>query len=278
MDLALPLKASSALATPSVYGPAIANVYAANQQVFRGFQAQRSSFQPSALSTQSWSAQVGTLTNIMGIGDLTASEAVHTEIANSTARIVAQVGSVATCVYTRANVALPVDRLAWAEFLSGSGLTVGLQSLAVLPNWNAQPYTDRQQMQLLVDWLFSQIDSSNAAAAAFMSDVVRVSILLASHAPVNDVIAGAVLIRNQAVVGSRISLTLPSTRIAAGMYVQLFSKGNLAAQAVVSDLDSTSVTATITKVTQPGGYLEANDVAHFTSQPPQATALRAFAG
>ncbi|HTA54508.1 MAG TPA: hypothetical protein VK755_07190, partial [Candidatus Acidoferrales bacterium] len=78
--------------------------------------------------------------------------------------------------------------------------------------------------------------------------------------------------------GSRISLTLPSTRIAAGMYVQLFSKGNLAAQAVVSDLDSTSVTATITKVTQPGGYLEANDVAHFTSAPPQVTALRAFAG
>jgi hypothetical protein len=278
MDLALPLKVSSALATPSVYGPAIAGVYAANQQVFRGFQVQRSSLQPSALATQSWSAQVGTLTNIMGIGDLTASEAVHTEIANSTARIVAQVGSVATCVYTRANLALPVDRLAWAEFLSGSGLTVQLQSLAILPNWNAQPYTDRQQMQLLVDWLFSQIDASNAAAAAFMSDVVRVSILLASHAPVNDVIAGAVLIRNQAVVGSRISLTLPSTRIAAGMYVQLFSKGNLAAQAVVSDLDSTSVTATITKVTQPGGYLEANDVAHFTSAPPQVTALRAFAG
>ena len=109
-----------------------------------------------------------------------------------------------------------------------------------------------------------------------MSDVVRVSILLASHAPVNDVIAGAVLIRNQAVVGNTDLAELPSTRIAAGMFVQLFSKGNLAAQAVVSDLDSTSVTATITNVAQPGAYLEANDVAHFTSQPPQATAFRAF--
>ncbi|HXO17916.1 MAG TPA: hypothetical protein VN909_07070, partial [Candidatus Dormibacteraeota bacterium] len=278
MHLQLPLKVSSAVATPSAYGPAIAGVYAANQQVFRDFQLQRATYQPATLTAQSWSTRVATLTNLMGVGDLTSSESVHTEIANATARIVQEVASVAGCIYARANVALPVDRLAWAEFLTGTGLNVQLRSLAVLPNWNTQPYVDRQQMQLLVDWLFAQIDIVNPSAVAFMSDVVRVCILLASHAPVNDVIAGAVLLRNPPSIGSVVSLSLPSSRVAAGMYVQLYSKGSLAAEAVVSDLDDTSVTATVSSVHQPGVFLEANDVAHFTSQPPQAAAVRVFAG
>jgi hypothetical protein len=45
---------------------------------------------------------------------------------------------------------------------------------------------------------------------------------------------------------------------------------------VVSDLDSASVRATVTDVYQPGVTLQPNDVAHFTSQPQVAAALRAF--
>ncbi len=60
------------------------------------------------------------------------------------------------------------------------------------------------------------------------------------------------------------------------MYVQLYRSGVLAVQAVVSDLDSSSVRATVTQVYQTGVSLQANDVARFTSQAPQAVALRAF--
>jgi hypothetical protein len=187
-----------------------------------------------------------------------------------------QISSVATCLYARANQALPIDRLAWAQFLSQTGINIQMQSLAVLPNWNTQDYVSRQQMQMLADWLFLQIDSTNSNAVSFMSDVVRVAILLASDAPADSVISGAVTLAATPAVGGIIQLTLPSDRIAHGMYVQLYSSGTLAAQAVVSDLDSSSVRATVTQVYQTGVSLQLNDVAHFSAQAPVALAVKAF--
>lgn len=275
-QLMLPLPASSADSETGIYAPVISNLYIANQQVFRSFQTQRATFNPVQMFNQSWSAQVQILQNVSAVADLISSGAVHAEVVNATSRLIQQISSVATCLYVRAGQVLPVERLAWAEYLRGPGLSVSLQTLAALPNWNLQDYVSRQQMQLLVDWLFQQIDATNADAAAFLSDVVRVAILLASHAPVDDVIAGAVTLRTKPVVGGVVHLTLPSTRIAAGMYVQLYTAGELAAQAVVQDLDSSGVRATFTTVYRPDVYLEANDVVHYTAQAPQAVALRAF--
>jgi hypothetical protein len=58
------------------------------------------------------------------------------------------------------------------------------------------------------------------------------------------------------------------------MYVNLYSGATLAARGVVSDLDSSTVNATVTDVFTPGTYLEATDTAHFTTLTPQAVALR----
>ncbi len=276
MLLQLPARVSSAASEPGVYAPTIASVYSANQQAFRSLQTQRAAFQPIQLVGQSWISQVQVLQTITAVNDLISSAAVHAEIVNATSRLMQQISSVATCVYARANQALPVNRLAWAEFLRGQGLTVELQSLAVLPSWNTQDYIARQQMQLLVDWLFQQIDATNSTAVAFMSDVVRVAILLASDAPADEVINGAVTLATTPKVGGIVTLNLPSDRIAHGMYVQLYSAGVLSAQAVVSDLDSSSVRATVTQVYKTGVALQANDVARFTAQAPQAVALRAF--
>jgi hypothetical protein len=181
---------------------------------------------------------------------------------------------VATCLYTRVSIALPIDRLAWAEYLRGDGVSVQLRSLAVLPSWNQLSYTDRQQMQMLVDWLFLQIDTSITAAVAFMSDVVRTAILLASDVPIDNIISGGVIARVQPAIGGVVSLNLPSERIASGMFVNLYSGSTLAARAVVSDLDNSSVRATVTDVFTQGTYLETSDTAHFTTQTPQAVALR----
>jgi len=103
---------------------------------------------------------------------------------------------------------------------------------------------------------------------------VRTAILLASDVPVDNIIPGNIIIRTQPIIGGVVSLNLPSDRIAAGMYVQLYSGANLAARAVVSDIDSSTVSATVTDVFTPGVYLETSDTAHFTAQTPQALALR----
>jgi hypothetical protein len=270
----LPLLPSSSAGESGVYASTISNVYSANKQIFYGYQQQRAAYQPAALLNLSWSSQVSEVQNIVAINDLIAAEAVHTEISNAVARLIQQISSVATCLYTRVSIALPIDRLAWAEYLRGDGLSVQLRSLAVLPSWNQLSYTDRQQMQMLVDWLFLQIDTSNTAAVAFMSDVVRTAILLASDVPIDNIISGGVIARVQPAIGGVVSLNLPSERIASGMFVNLYSGSTLAARAVVSDLDNSSVRATVTDVFTPGTYLETSDTAHFTTQTPQAVALR----
>jgi hypothetical protein len=107
-----------------------------------------------------------------------------------------------------------------------------------------------------------------------MSDVVRTAILVASDVPIDNIISGNVIARVQPSVGGVVSLNLPSERISSGMYVNLYSGANLAARAVVSDLDSSTVSATVTDVISPGTYLETSDTAHFTTLTPQAVALR----
>lgn len=276
MQLQLPLRQSSAAPRAGVYAPVITGIYGANQQAFRSLQVQRAAIQPVQLALQSWSASVQSLQIFAAVGDLIASSFVHAEIVNKTSSILQQISSVGTCLYVRAGQMLPINRLEWAEFLRGLGMSIQLQSLAVLPGWNSIDYIPRQQMQMLVDWLFQQIDTTNAKAVAFMSDVVRVSILLASDAPVATVIGGAIALATTPTVGGIISLTLPSERVVHGMYVQLYSAGELAAHAVVTDLDSSTVRATITTVVKPGVTLQANDVAHFTAQAPETLAIRAF--
>jgi hypothetical protein len=253
-------------------------VYNSNLQIFRGYQAQRATIQPAALSNLSWSVQVANLQSVAAVNDLISAVSVPTEVSNATARLIQQISSVATCLYTRVSAALPIDRLTWAEYLRGPGASIALQSLAVLPLWNSLTYTDRQQTQMLVDWLFLQIDTTNQAATAFMSDVVRTAILLASDVPLDNIIAGSVVQRVQPSVGGMVTLNLPSDRVAAGMYVQLYSAGTLAARAVVSDLDATTVSASVTDVYAPGTYLNISDIAHFTAQTPQAVAMRSVFG
>ena len=274
--LQLPQLPSSAAGETGVYASAISKVYTSNQQVFRSFVTQRATIQPAALTNLSWSTQVASVASIAAINDLISADSVHTEISNAVARIVQQVSSVATCLYTRVSIVQPIDRLKWAEYLTGPGLSVQLQSLAVLSGWNQLAYSDRQQMQMLVDWLFLQIDITIPAATAFMSDVVRTAILLASDVPVDNIIPGAVIARTLPSVGGTVSLTLPSDRISSGMYVNLYSGATLAARAVVSDLDNSTVKATVTDVFTPGTYLNTSDSAHFTTLTPQAVALRSL--
>ncbi len=215
---------SSSAGNPGTYATAISRLYDANQDVFQGLKTQRAAARPGSLISLSWSLQVATVQSIAALNDLTVtSEAVHAEITNAVAKAIQQISNVATCLYTRASIALPIDRLAWAEYLSGRGMSVGLRSLAVLPNWNDLSYTDRQQMQMLVDWLFLQIDSSISAAVAFMSDVVRTAILLASDVPVDNVVPASIIQRAWPTIGGVVSLSLPSTRIGSGMFVQLYS-------------------------------------------------------
>ncbi len=276
-QLQQPATVSTASTSSGVYAPAIAKVFSTNQTVFRSLQVQRAAIQPAQLATMSWRSQVEYLKPVAAMADLVSTSIVHAEIANAIARLVQQISSVATCLYTRVGLTLPVDRLQWAEYLRGPGIAVHMSSLAILPGWNSQAYVSRQQMQLLVDWLYQQIDQTNAAAMAYISDVVRTCILLASHAPVDGVIAGAVTGRTLPILNNTILLTSASERVTQGMNVQFYQTGKIVAEGTISDLDSSTITATVTKIHQPNVFLEDQSVAHFTGVSPDFAALKAFA-
>jgi hypothetical protein len=274
LQLQLPPAVSSSESSVGIFAASISTIFSSHQQTLRPFQSARASFDTATLVNQSWSAQVKTLSSVAAIGDLLGAASVHPEIASATSRWLQQISSVATCFYTRVGQALPVDRLQWANFLNNG--TVSLRNLAVLPGWNTQNYTDRQQMQLLVDWLYQQIDNNDSTAVTLMNDIIATAILLASQAPVDNIIAGAVALRTMPVIGKPIRLTLPSDRVAQGMSVQLYSGGTLAARAVVSDLDGSGVNATVTDIYKPDIAFEANDVAHFSALDQNAAVFKAF--
>ena len=274
--LAQPVAVAAAARSKSHYAVAITRIFQSNQQSLRAIQSERAQIDATQFAALNWRSQVEYLRQAAALADLIATANIHAEIATATARLIQQVSSVAACLYMRVGLALPADRLQWAEFLRGPGSAANLNNLAILPAWTTQEYVDRQQMQLLVDWLFQQIDNNNNSTRAFFSDVVRTSILLASHAPASAVIPGTLKGSVVPVVGNYIVITSPSDRIEHGMGVNLYHGSQLAAEATVSDLDPETVTATVTRVHLANTAIEDKMVVHFTSQPSSFAAYKAF--
>jgi hypothetical protein len=269
----IPAAPSSAIGHPGPFGASIADLFTTHQNTVGSMIQQRATFDHTQLTTMSWAAQKSAIFQVAAINDLIASDAVHLEIANAITAIIEHVSKIATALYVRVSSIRPVERLEWAEYLRGPGRHVGLRTLSILPDWDTVDYIERQQMQMLVDWLFTQIDVTLPDAAAYMSDMVRTAILLASHAPVNDVIAGEVAARTKPTVGGRIPLTSVSSRVAHGMPVLLYHAGELAARAVVDDLDPQHVMVKVTTVYKPDAVLDQTSHAHFLNEDPHSALL-----
>jgi len=140
-----------------------------------------------------------------------------------------------------------VLRLQWAETLSEFDAAPNLRNLASLSRWSEIDFEDRRRMQELVDWLFAQVDSSLATAAALMNDVVRMCLLLASHAPIDRIIAGRMTRPVTGVaIGVRIPLTvLDNTSLRVGMQALMYRDNAVVARALVDDVGPAGVSARV---------------------------------
>ena len=113
-----------------------------------------------------------------------------------------------------------------------------------LPGWGQpdaqgqqQPDSrSRREMQSFVDWLFARINVQEAGAVGLINDLVRVCILLASHAPVNQIIAGALLEAATVKQGGLVKIAVDPAVVRIGMPVAIYRKEEVVAHAVVSDL------------------------------------------
>jgi hypothetical protein len=129
-------------------------------------------------------------------------------------------------------------------------------------------------LQRLVDWLFSRVDRKIPDSVALMNDLVRVSILLASHAPVSAIINGHVAEPATGKIGDIIDLALDKGKVRVGMQVAVFSGLNVAVQGIVEDLSATAARVKVTQSRQATFQIEQGAKARFFSAGSSAAKFK----
>jgi hypothetical protein len=231
-----------------------------------------------AFSSVNLTAAREQLLDAASIADLLDGAHGRADLVKRAAQEVEQIAQVATCLYASFGQVLPAIRLAWAEQLSTLTTPVPLHSLSVLPRWNEVPGELRREQQGLADWLFGRIDPRNSAAIGAMNDLVRVAELMASHAPV-DQIVGAVLSRPAtAHVGGLLDLNVDTTRVRLGMTVLVRGAAeSVLAHGVVEDLGNGTARARILKAADTSVTITTEAHIHLTHALPAGVNLPALA-
>lgn len=153
------------------------------------------------------------------------------------------------CLHGAFSALPPVIRLAWAERLSQFDEAVDLRRLTALPRFADLDSVTRHDLQLRVDQVFAAIRPDEAPARELMSELVRVTLLLASAAPVDRILAGRLDAPARLEQGSELRVVADPAQVRAGMEVSL---GQGQALARVVDIDAQEVVVRVTAVARPG--------------------------
>ena len=228
----------------------------------------------------SWLGAQAEATQVVSLGDLIEGEHGRGDVARGAAELFDRFSRVSACLFAAFSGVLPSLRLDWAEQLSQFDTAPNLRNLAGLPRWQEIEITDRRRMQGYVDWLYGQIDSREAAATSLVNDVVRMALLLSSHAPVNRIIAGRLPRPAIARPGLTIPLiALEPARLRIGMQAMVYRANEIVARAVVEDIGTTEASARV--LSAAGNAIELDETvrvqfAAAASVSFSATAMRLF--
>lgn len=252
--------------TNSRLGEAITKVVTAQQQLAKQYRSLTAQVDLSLLAGQTWKGIRDRAETLLSLGDLIDGDRGRIDVSQQVTQELENIARVTTCLYANFGEVLPAIRLEWAEILSQYDTPINLQNLTVLPRWGEISFLERREMQTLVDWLYQRIDERQIAAISLMDDLVRICILLASHAPVNQIISGRVVQPTTVSQGSRVELAVDLTKVQIGMQVLVYSATNqVVAHAVVEDLATGQAAARITRTFQPKVQLSENTRVQFTN-------------
>ncbi|NJN83783.1 MAG: hypothetical protein HC802_16915 [Caldilineaceae bacterium] len=255
----------------SKVGLAIRTLLTSRQNSVTALQARTASIDLSALAGLSWQNSRDRAKEVVTVGDLIDGANGKNGVASKAAAALDEIEQVAGCLYEAMSEVQPILRLAWAELLSQFDAPVSLRNLASLPRWGEiEDLLQRRELQALVDWLYAQVTPQFSDAVDLVNDLVRVCILLASHAPVNQIIAGAVREAVTARPGGRVQIEVESAAVRVGMPVYLYRNQQVVAQAVVDDLVGNLASARFVQVSQSSLQIDQGARAHFG----ELTALR----
>jgi hypothetical protein len=243
-------------------GPALFNVFAAQRQVITPLRLQTAQLDLSTLLGGTWRLWRDRAGAVVSLGDLIDGGHGRADVAQQAARELNNIMAVAGCLYAQLGTVLPRIRLDWAERLGPYDAPVNLRNLTVLPRWGEIASAQRREMQGDVDWLFQRVDAGQAGAFGLMNDLVRICILLASHAPVSQILAGHVIRPTIVGVGGRVDLVVDHTRVRVGMDVMLYAQNEVVARGVVEDVGTGAATARVVYASRPSVALEADARVH----------------
>lgn len=247
--------ADAPVVLPAASGPmlaAVARTTSAQATVLARFRQATLQLDVGAIRAMDLSTLHVALVERGSLADLIAGDHNRPDLAHAAAVELQQLGQVAGCLYDAFGEALPAIRLGWAEILSEYDQPAPLADLGGLPRWGELPLELRRTQQGLVDYLFSRIDRSRDEAEAAMNELVRVCLLMASHAPVDRVIPTRLVAPVPARPGARLDLAV-DIRLARIGQVALVRDAASAviARAVVEDLADGVARARITQSFQP---------------------------
>jgi len=271
---------SQSLAAPAAssgkYGRTIGKVLTAYRQTTFTFVQKRSVLDLQRLDKMSWREAAKQAQEDLSLADLIEGGKGRSGLAQRATLEMEHLEDVAVCLYARCGDLAPAVRLRWADRISIFDESLNLQNLEVLPQWNMVDFELRRDLQRLVDWLFSRVDRKIPDAVALMNDLVRVSILLASHAPVSAIINGHVAEPATGKIGDIIDLALDKGKVRVGMQVAVFSGLNVAVQGIVEDLSATAARVKVTQSRQATFQIEQGAKARFFSAGSSAAKFKLY--
>jgi len=243
-------KASYQAYNTNEYGKAINKIVSANRQYKQTLAGQKALVDLASVNTKTWLQLADQAETQVSLGDLIEKGKGSSKLAGKATEIMENLEDVAVCLYHLCDELEPVIKLQWANLISIYDKPVDLRHLDALPSFDKIDFTFRRDLQNMVDWLFSQVDTSVEKARQTMNDLVRVCILLACHAPVSTIVKGCVETPSTGKVGDYIDIVVNQGQLKIGMIATVLTAQAVAVQGVVTDV---SQNATRVKVTQASG-------------------------
>ena len=234
------------VASSGRFASAITGVFAARSAVFASQISLVSALNPALFPSWSWGELRRRAHETLTLGHLI--DAGPTKLAQQAAGELHNLFQVGACLHHSFSQVTPFLRLLWAEQFSEFDGPADFRNLSRLPRWTEVPFTFRREMQLDADWLYSRVDATQPAALDLIHDLIRVGLLLASHAPVDQLITGLIAEETTPVKGGLIKVLVDPLRIRIGMEVVVHQANVALARAVVEDIGAGQVSARITSV------------------------------
>jgi hypothetical protein len=244
--MTLKVSAMPALTLQRGVAGGIAMLQAKQLQSVQALRVAATRVEPSMLTALGWQGARAQAEQIVSVGDLIDGEHGRGDVAQRAAALFDDLSRVAACLHEGFSSVLPSIRLDWAERMSQFDVAPRLRNLAGLPRWGEIEYADRRQLQAAADWLFGQMRAGVAEAENLMNDVVRMCLLLASHAPINRIVSGRLPAPVTAIPGVRLPIRVTEVlKLRVGMQALVYQADRVVARATVDEVGSTEVAATV---------------------------------